>query len=332
MTVGVFLLSRLGVRTNTLTTSVYMFVLGIGVGGVLQVLVIAVQNAVNYQDLGAATSGVTFFRSIGGSFGVAVFGAIFANVLGGNLRHDLAGTRLPPGLSSASVSPQALARLPPAIHSGFVQAYAHSLQTVFLVAIPVAAAAFALSWLLPARELRTTTGAGAVDARQTFTMPIHPSSARELERVLTNATRRENRRELFRRLAARAGVDVQPVVAWLLLRIDRHPDWPARRLSREPRVDQQRLRTLLDAMAQSGLIVARDGSDAPPVLTPVGHDAVERLTSARRERLTELLDGWSPEEHAELRALVDRLTTELLDDEVEAPPEGSGNETEMEPV
>ena len=76
MTVGLFLLSMLGVATGTLASSIYMFVLGIGIGLVLQVLVIAVQNVVPYSDLGAATSGATFFRSIGGSFGTAVLAVI----------------------------------------------------------------------------------------------------------------------------------------------------------------------------------------------------------------------------------------------------------------
>lgn len=124
------LLSRMGASTGMALSSLYMFVLGVGLGSVLQVLGIAVQNAVDYKDLGAATSGVTFFRSMGGSFGTAVFGAIFANLLVGNLKHDLAGAKHPAGLAAASVSPAALARLPAAAHAGYVQAYAHSLQVV----------------------------------------------------------------------------------------------------------------------------------------------------------------------------------------------------------
>ena len=85
MTVGLYLFSLLGVNTSTLTISAFMVVLGLGLGGVMQVLVIAVQNAVPHSELGVATSGATFFRSIGGSFGTAIFGAIFANVLTGNL-------------------------------------------------------------------------------------------------------------------------------------------------------------------------------------------------------------------------------------------------------
>src|SRR5947209_7769211 len=77
MTLGMFLLSRMNEQTSVLVSSLFMLVLGLGLGLVMQVLVIAVQNAVDYRNLGAATSGVTFFRSIGGSFGTAIFGAIF---------------------------------------------------------------------------------------------------------------------------------------------------------------------------------------------------------------------------------------------------------------
>ncbi|MGH7641675.1 MAG: MDR family MFS transporter, partial [Candidatus Dormibacteria bacterium] len=108
MSVGLFLFSLLGVATSTLTISLFMVVLGLGLGGVMQVLVIVVQNAVPHSELGVATSGATFFRSIGGSFGTAIFGAIFANVLQGNLAHYLAGIRLPASFSgTAGASPAA---------------------------------------------------------------------------------------------------------------------------------------------------------------------------------------------------------------------------------
>ena len=85
MTVGLVLLSQVGIGTSLLVTALYMFVLGVGLGCVMQVLVLIVQNAVPYPELGVATSGATFFRSIGGCFGTAIFGAIFSNVLVGNL-------------------------------------------------------------------------------------------------------------------------------------------------------------------------------------------------------------------------------------------------------
>jgi len=154
MTLGLYLLSRMGVHTSSVLDSLYMLVLGMGIGGVMQVLVIIVQNAVPHGELGVATSGATFFRSIGGAFGTAIFGAIFSNVLVGNLAKHLHGVSLPAGFSSADVTPAVLSHLATAVRQGFVTGYAESIQTVFLVAVPIAALAFAVSWLIPQVELR----------------------------------------------------------------------------------------------------------------------------------------------------------------------------------
>jgi Major Facilitator Superfamily len=162
MTLGLYLLSHMGVGTSSLLDSLYMLILGLGLGGVMQVLVIIVQNAVPHSELGVATSGATFFRSIGGSFGTAIFGAIFANVLVGNLAKHLHGVHVPAGFSSANVTPALLAHLPPATYQGFVAGYAESIQTVFIVAVPIAALAFLATWLIPQVELRKWPSAESV--------------------------------------------------------------------------------------------------------------------------------------------------------------------------
>jgi EmrB/QacA subfamily drug resistance transporter len=160
-TIGLYLLHLMGVHTSTALDALYMLVLGMGIGGVMQVLVIIVQNGVPHSELGVATSGATFFRSIGGSFGTAIFGAIFANVLVGNLTRHLHGVTLPHGFSSADATPALLSHLPAAVHAGFVAGYAESIQTVFLVAVPIAALAFLASWLIPQVELKQWSDAGA---------------------------------------------------------------------------------------------------------------------------------------------------------------------------
>jgi len=154
MTVGLYLLHLMGTGSTTWQDSLYMLVLGMGLGGVMQVLVIIVQNGVPHSELGVATSGATFFRSIGGSFGTAIFGAIFSNVLVGNLASHLHGVRLPSGFSAADATPALLSHLPAVIRDGFVAGYAESIQTVFLVAVPIAALAFLATWLIPQVELR----------------------------------------------------------------------------------------------------------------------------------------------------------------------------------
>jgi hypothetical protein len=154
MTLGLFLLHLMGVHTSTFLDAVYMLVLGLGLGSVMQVLVIIVQNGVPHSELGVATSGATFFRSIGGSFGTAIFGAIFSNVLVGNLASHLHGIHLPAGFSAADATPALLGKLPALVHAGFVAGYAESIQTVFLVAVPIAALAFVATWFIPQVELK----------------------------------------------------------------------------------------------------------------------------------------------------------------------------------
>jgi EmrB/QacA subfamily drug resistance transporter len=175
VTLGLYLLSMLGVGTSSLQASLFMLVLGMGIGGVMQVLVIIVQNAVPHSELGVATSGATFFRSIGGSFGTAIFGAIFSNVLVGNLTKHLHGVRLPAGFSSADATPALLSHLPAAVHAGFVAGYAESIQTVFIVAVPIAALAFLATWLIPQVELKKWSPAESVPAAGSVPAPEQPA-------------------------------------------------------------------------------------------------------------------------------------------------------------
>ncbi len=159
ITVGLLLLSQVGIGTSLIVAALYMFVLGVGLGCVMQVLVLIAQNAVPYSELGVATSGATFFRSIGGCFGAAIFGAIFSNVLVGNLVRHLGNAKLPTGLSSSSVTPAILDKLPQTVHHGVAAAYAESIQTVFVIAAPIGFIAFLASWLIPQVELRQGVGA-----------------------------------------------------------------------------------------------------------------------------------------------------------------------------
>jgi MFS family permease len=158
MIVGLFLMSKIDLTTGAWIIAGYLFVFGVGLGLVMQVLVVAVQNAVPYKQLGTATSGAMFFRMIGGSFGTAVFGAVFANLLATNVIHALHLNAVPSNLNSSlsGADPTSLRRLPPIIHAGVVSGMVHTIQTVFLIGVPIAAVAFVLSWLLPEIELRKT--------------------------------------------------------------------------------------------------------------------------------------------------------------------------------
>ena len=155
LVVGMFLLSRLTVDTAPWLASVYMLVVGVGIGLVMQVLVLVVQNDVRPQDIGVATSTATFFRSVGGAFGVAIFGAIFASRLADALKllpHAVTA-RLGGGVH---INPEQAKHLPPPVHADFLQAFAHSLHGVFLFGTALAVVPFVLSWFLKEVPLRST--------------------------------------------------------------------------------------------------------------------------------------------------------------------------------
>ncbi len=155
MTTGFVCFSRMDASTPRAMSAAFMVLTGVGIGFVTPVLVLAVQNSVDQRDLGAATSAVTFVRTMGGAFGAAVFGA----VLNARLTVELAD-RLPPGAlgdidpARLQGSPAQIRALPPAVQQGVVGAFEASLRTTFLVAAPIALAAFVLVWWLRELPLR----------------------------------------------------------------------------------------------------------------------------------------------------------------------------------
>jgi hypothetical protein len=163
LTVGFWLLSHIQVGTSTAVLSAWMVVVGLGIGCIMQVAVLAVQNAVAYQDLGTATSATVFFRLLGGSLGTALFGAVLLN----RLQHELAAL-LPAGtgggarlnLGSLQGAPQRLRALPGPVLHALLEAFARSYQVVYRWAIPFAVATLLLALLLREVPLRTTTHVG----------------------------------------------------------------------------------------------------------------------------------------------------------------------------
>ena len=156
MAAAMFLLAQLEAGTSTWVAALDASILGLGLGMVMQVLILAVQNAVDHSVLGVATSGSTMFRQIGGSIGVALFGTIFANRL-----HVELAARLPSGVRIPKViNPEGIRNLPPAAHNAFMDAVASALHPVFLVAGSVSVLAFALTWLLREVPLKASTRVG----------------------------------------------------------------------------------------------------------------------------------------------------------------------------
>jgi EmrB/QacA subfamily drug resistance transporter len=347
MTIGLFLLSRLGIHTNFWIVSLYLFILGVGIGGSLQVLIIAVQNAVDYKDLGAATSGATFFRSIGGSFGTSVFGAIFSGVLAGDIAAALHGVPLPSGISaSAGASPAVLEHLPAAIRAGFIAGYAQALHTVFLYATPLAGLGFVLSLFLKEVPLRDTVK--AVDRAQSTAptaIPATRDSEQEMERALLALFGREQRADTYRRLAEAADVPLSPRGTWLLYRISDSSPITREALAQVlgiagPDLDQR----LAELVTVGYVTVAGAGHETSPAggdaarpspaggdgaqaslavaLTSAGRQAARRLAVAREAGIDRLVKEWQPDQMPELRRLIGRITTTLV--ATDASPERDG--------
>ncbi|WP_405989331.1 MDR family MFS transporter [Streptomyces sp. NBC_00986] len=186
MGVGLYLMSLMGPGTGAFLESVYMFVLGTGIGLCMQVLTIAVQNTVEYTDLGTATSGVTFFRTLGSSFGTAVFGTIYANSLAPNLKDGIASavrtSALNPAvITKAATSPEGLHKLPHAAAAPIINAYADTIHTVFRWTVPVAVVGFVVALFLKQVELRDSARKGSTDMGEGFAQPRGGDSQRLLE-------------------------------------------------------------------------------------------------------------------------------------------------------
>jgi MFS family permease len=289
MTVALVLLSGISVEMPVWQSALYMLLLGFGLGMTMQVLVLAAQNAVPYELLGVATSGSTLFRQVGGSIGVSLFGAIFANQLATKL-----AAVLPPGVEAPpAVSPQAVKELPPELHTSYVEAFAGSLRPVFVFAAGVSLVGFGLTWLL--RELPLRKSAAAEGVAESFAMPREAESLPELERIVATLARRENHWRVYRQLALRAGIDLQPQELWLLARLGEGTTLD---------LADARLAPAFRSLRERGLA---DGSG----LGDEGRQVYARVLEARRRGLAELLEGWEPEQHDDVRAMLDRLAREL---------------------
>ncbi|MEB3965279.1 MFS transporter [Streptomyces kunmingensis] len=154
---GMYLLSRLEVDTPRLQYSAYMAVLGAGIGLIMPVLVLAVQNSVRPGDLGTATSANTYFRQIGGSVGAAIFGTLFANRLADALADRLSatGTGLPGG--AESITPQLVHAMPEALRTPYIQAYADAMPRIFLYLVPVLVLGLVLAFFIKETPLLSST-------------------------------------------------------------------------------------------------------------------------------------------------------------------------------
>ncbi|MFI5668335.1 MDR family MFS transporter [Streptomyces sp. NPDC051704] len=320
MGIGLYLLSRMGPQTGVWLESVYMFVLGVGIGLCMQVLTIAVQNTVDYADLGTATSGVTFFRTLGSAFGTAVFGTIYANTLGPALEKAVAEAARATGadpaqLAKTAQSPQGVHGLDPAAAGPIVEAYTQALHTVFLWTVPVAGVGFVVALFLKQVHLRDSARAASTDMGDGFASPASASgdSAKLLELAVGKLVRNMGPE------TARAIVDASDT------RLDIAGVWA---------VMQVEIMTRTVGHASLGLIASRRALP-PEVLVPV-FDRMEQegfltregtfftLTQAGRREAATLSKAWGDwlgdqlekdrgrPRSEELRAAADAIAKRLL--------------------
>jgi EmrB/QacA subfamily drug resistance transporter len=305
MTVGLGLLATLGTGSSTWAASGYMLVLGLGLGMVMQVLVLAVQNSVDYRELGVATSGTTLFRSTGGSVGVSLFGAIFA----AGLASGLAG-RMPAGAGlPAATDPASIAALPPAVREVYLEAFTAALHPVYLSAAALGALAFALAWLLKEIPLQGPVRSETIG--ESFAVPHDATSLGELETIVERMTRREHRWDAYHRIAERIGVVLPPDEIWMIVRVCLADGAVAvDELVAQAGIPRLQVEALVARMVRQGLVLEQ--ADGSLVATPHGRAAYERIVRGYQERLARYLERWSPGEREEVRTMLNGLARELV--------------------
>ena len=307
MTLGLYLLSTLAVDSATWLAPAYALVLGLGLGMVMQVLVLAVQNAVDYADLGVATSGTTLFRSIGGSVGVSLFGAIFAASLAAHLAGSMATEAIP--------QPSAINALPEASREAYRAAFTAALHPVFRWAAIIGVFAFFLSLAMkevPLRAARSETIA------EIFAVPRDLTSLEELDRIVTETARHENRWAVYQRSAKAAKLAIQPDELWVLIRLYRAEETVGvDRLAAVASLPPARIEAMLAALLRAGL--AERAADGTLGRTPKGSAAYQRVVTHFRAHLTDLVGRWDPQRHAEVRALLTEKAREMAAEPPVAP-------------
>jgi DNA-binding MarR family transcriptional regulator len=174
-----------------------------------------------------------------------------------------------------------------------------------------------LTWLLPERPLRRTIEATGVG--EAFAAPKHHDPRAEIERALSTLARRDSRERILERLAARAGLELSARQVWVLARVGENEPTDAAAIAQARGVDPARVAARIGELRELRYV---EGPDDAVVLTAAGRDAFDRLVAARRERLAELLDGWSPESEAELADLLTRMARDVVADHPDGAPRG----------
>lgn len=310
-TVGLYLLSLMGRETTSLQSGLSMFVLGAGLGMVMQVLVLAVQNAVEYRDLGTGTSGATFFRTIGSCVGVAVLGTLFTSHLERNLAAaPPAGAVGPCSAQALSATSAALAGCGADVQDWFLDAYSDAIHTIFLYAVPIGALAFALAWLIPEVALRT--GASRPEQGEVFALPASRTSFEELRLLLWREVGHQDPLRAYAILTRDLDVDLTPGQCWMLARVTAEGSRTLDAMVDHSGVERDRVVATADALRARGLVEITDGTVTP---TDAGHAVADEIREHERAELRRVVDQWSGGDEPELDQLVEQMTARLWRDD-----------------
>ena len=314
MALGLFLLSRMDAATAYWFEAVSMAVLGIGIGLSMQVLTIIVQNTVSYSDLGVATSGVTFFRTLGSSFGAAVFGTVYANVL---------SSTLPAAVRAAGVNPATIATPadlhahPPAQIAPIVDAYAHAIHVVFLTAVPVAGLAFVLSLFLKEVPLRGTSRAAARDVGEGFGLPEGSDSLLRLQTAIARVVRARGR-EAATAIREASGTTLDVADGWCVgqvhIRERAGADTSLQAIGRRVRVPAQVLKPAFDTTRNDGYLA---GDDDRLQVTDAGAREIRKLVTAAHDWLSRELADWGAQDDELLTRALDDMAKQFVDQDAE---------------
>ncbi|MFD9890366.1 MDR family MFS transporter [Amycolatopsis sp. NPDC059027] len=323
LTAGLYLLSRLTPESGFWEMSAYFAVLGLGIGLSMQVLVIVVQNTAEYRDLGVATSGVTFLRSMGSSFGAAIFGTIYANQLAPNMAKASAEHPLPPGINPQAVQvPIALHKLPEPVAAPYIQAYSDSIHSVFLYAAPVGLVALVLAFFLKEVPLRDTARAGAQDIGDGFAMPDPSDRDQDLERAVGRILAREGR-AASAGVVARSGCELDRGGLWCVgqvrLRERREKPTSLTVIGERYGVPPEVFEPAFARLELTGHLTYRGGQWST---TELGLAELDKLIGAWKDWLAERLEDWGPEGHDELHAALGRVANRILDQAADDRPHG----------
>jgi EmrB/QacA subfamily drug resistance transporter len=312
MGVGLYLLSRLGVHTPYWSMGLAMLVLGVGIGLSMQVLTIIVQSTVDYRDLGVATSGVTFFRTLGSSFGAAVFGTVYSNVLSHALPKAVAES---PGVDPRAIgTPAKLHAYPPTAIEPIVTAYAHAIHVVFLSAVPIAVVGVLLALMLKEVPLRSTARASSRDVGDGFAMPSGSDSAQQLQVAIARVFRQRGEQALAN-VRQRSGSALDLADGWCVgqihLRTRLSRDSSVQAVGRRFRVPGPVLAPAFASAAQHGCLTA-DGDQLR--LTDKGEREFAKVIDTVRSWLADELADWGAGDDALLTTALRNMAIEFVDE------------------